>query len=177
MRKVRWLAVLVPVLAAAPAVVAWAGIGQPLTGSGSSINRVQVESSTTPTGVASPGAGDSGWQTLAGSTTSVVVPSQWKTALVLFHFNAIASCSVEPNCSIRVVVDGAEANPAGGDQFWMQNPVASWPLSLDRWVLVAPGRHTVSVQLDANASGCGCAGSASLNLQNWDLTIERSRSS
>jgi hypothetical protein len=115
---------------------------------------------------------------LAGATTSITVPVN-TTAMILARFTAESSCSapgvaVQNWCSVRILVDGVEAQPAVGNNFAFDSTdegnetVASWEShSVDRYAAgVGPGAHSVTVQEAVTSAA------TVFQLDDWTLVVE-----
>jgi hypothetical protein len=117
------------------------------------------------------------WSAVPGATADVTV-QDGTTALVLVRFSSGSSCQgpsngAAPACLVRVLVDGAEAEPVLGNRSaWAQNcgysQLTCWAaLSLDRSAgPLDPGTHTVTIQTKPGNY-------QSLDFKGWSLTIER----
>jgi hypothetical protein len=112
---------------------------------------------------------------LPGSATTISVPSG-QSALILARFSGESACEGGPAgnwCSVRILVDGVEAQPASGLDFAWDTDVASddiWEAhSIDRSAVVGSGSHTVRVQWAVTNVG------TTFRLDDWSLTVERSR--
>jgi hypothetical protein len=103
------------------------------------------------------------WTDLAGASVVVVVP-EGSTGTVLARFSPVLTCqafgSADGECRVRIVVDGAEADPvldSGAVAVHFEN----WPgdyhyhaVTIERSAQgLGPGAHVVQVQYQNNASG------------------------
>jgi hypothetical protein len=115
---------------------------------------------------------------LPGGSATIGVPSG-QHALLLIRFSAESSCdggAWGDYCSVRILVDGNEAQPAAGSNFAFDTDegVASnydiWEAnSMDRSITVGSGSHTVRVQWLVTTA------TTSFRLDDWSLTVERSK--
>jgi len=113
---------------------------------------------------------------LPGASATISVPGPGN-ALVLARFSAESACYQSGGgganwCSVRILVDGVEMDPASGFDFRFDTtddrPVASREShSMDRSLVIGPGTHTVVVQWGVAFTG------AEFWLDDWSLTIER----
>jgi hypothetical protein len=113
-----------------------------------------------------------------GASQKISVPNG-QHALILARFSAESYCfgtSVAGNyCSVRIMIGGSEGAPATGFDFAFDTlgDANDWweSHSIDRSRVVGPGTWTVRVQYgvtDANTD---------FRLDDWSLTVERSRKS
>ncbi|SRR6266705_4634120 len=115
------------------------------------------------------------WVDVSGATADVTV-QDGTTALVLVRFSSGSSClgpsAASPACLVRVLVDGAEAEPVLGNRsVWGTNcggfQTCYAALSIDRSAgPLDPGTHTVTIQAKPGNI-------QSLEFKGWTLTIER----
>jgi hypothetical protein len=116
---------------------------------------------------------------LPGATTSIGVPAG-ERALILVRFSGESACTQTGAgsnwCSVRILVDTTEANPAAGLDFAFDSTnggnetTGSWEShSMDRSLSVGPGLHTVKVQWAVTNA------STVFRLDDWTLTVERSQ--
>jgi len=124
------------------------------------------------------------WQSLPGGTTSIRVPTG-TTATVDARFTAQSACySLEivvqgSWCSVRILVDSTEAQPATGHDFVFDTTnngietATDWEAhAIERFVTgVGPGAHTVTVQMAANKNA------VTFDLDDWSLVVEAFRAS
>jgi hypothetical protein len=103
------------------------------------------------------------------------VPSG-QSALILARFAGESYCdggTTSNYCSVRIMIDGVEAQPAVGFDFAFDTDSASddwWEAhSIDRSAVVGAGSHTVTVQWAVTDSG------TTFRLDDWSLTVERSK--
>jgi hypothetical protein len=99
------------------------------------------------------------WTDVSGATVAITIPSTWRSALIASRFSAPTFCSVQ--CSIQITMDGQVAHP-GPTPFANNSgtPVAD---SLDGFLVLGPGSHTVKVQEMGSP----------LTFYNWTLSVER----
>src|SRR5207247_5200835 len=115
---------------------------------------------------------------LPGATASITVPAN-TTATILARFTAESVCfeTSPPNknwCSVRILVDGSEAQPAVGSDFAFDSTNngtetdTSWEShSMERYALgVGSGAHTVTVQRSVHSA------TTTLQLDDWTLAVE-----
>ncbi len=116
---------------------------------------------------------------LANSTVNVTVPTG-ETAQLVLMFSAESACyggTGAQRCSVRLVVDGSEANPAVGDDFGFDNNDAGGATvdSLQGHALVRvsnplnAGSHTVQVQVRSSSA------STNFRIDDWELVVQRVR--
>jgi hypothetical protein len=108
------------------------------------------------------------WDDIPGASATVAVPARWTSGLVLVQFTSSASCSVN-YCAVRILVDGIEATPASGTLGAFT--VSLEAHSMDRWVVVGPGKHNVQAQWWTVRAG------ETFTLSDWTLVVERARAS
>jgi hypothetical protein len=87
------------------------------------------------------------WVDVPGGATAVNIPDN-HTALLLIRYTAESSCGADGYCSMRVLVDGAEADPLTGTTFAFDSP-GDGPeaTSMDRMTgRLAAGTHLVKLQ-------------------------------
>jgi hypothetical protein len=87
------------------------------------------------------------WVDVPGASTAVNIPAN-HTALLLVRYSAESTCGAVGYCSIRVLVDGVEADPVTGTTFAFdstgEGPEAA---SMDRSTGPLPaGNHLVKLQ-------------------------------
>lgn len=87
-------------------------------------------------------------------------------AFLIVTFSAETLCTGSGGwCSMRILVDGIEANPAVGTDFAFDSPGHSWEShSFQRYLLVNGGFHTITAQVSLQA------GATSDRLDDWELT-------
>jgi len=113
---------------------------------------------------------------LPGAATNISVPGD-ETALLVARFTAESQCDgggAGKFCSVRVLIDGVEANPASGLDFAFDSvePGGSglWEgNALDRSKLVGAGAHTVVVQWAVTNTA------TVFRLDDWSFTVERAQ--
>jgi hypothetical protein len=129
-------------------------------------------------------AGGTDWQALPGATTSIQVPAG-VTATIDARFTAQSACFslelavLDSWCSVRILVDTTEAQPAAGHDFVFDTTnngaetAADWEANaLERFATgVGPGTHTVTVQVATNK------GAVTFELDDWSLVVEAFKSS
>lgn len=114
---------------------------------------------------------------LPGATTTITVPTG-TTGCLLLRFIAESSCTgggaVSRWCSVRILVDGVEANPVVGTDFAFDSTdtgtetASSWEShAVERIARVSAGLHTVTVQWGVNIAG------PTFRLDDWTLVVER----
>jgi hypothetical protein len=144
---------------------------------------VTVAAATT-TGTALQSTSGTDWKELPGATTTIAVPAG-TTATVDARFTAQSACYTvevvvaEGSCSVRILVDGVEAQPAAGLDFVFDTAIDGIPSPTD-WeakaierVLpgVGPGSHTVKVQMAARQDP------VHVELDDWSLVVEALKTS
>ncbi|GAC1406790.1 MAG: hypothetical protein NVSMB64_12880 [Candidatus Velthaea sp.] len=139
-------AVAAPVQHAVPANAPAAYVGAFSTGT---VGRLTVATSANDTVMTA-----STFTNVPAMITTITVPA-FKRAVLVARFSAETACVGRDTtwCSIRILVDGAEASPAAGFQYAFStvNPGAPggymWQgNSMDRAAEVGPGVHTINVQ-------------------------------
>lgn len=117
------------------------------------------------------------WQDLPGAAVSVIVPPG-ETGTVLARFTAETYCAASGSaanyCSIQVLVDGDEADPAAGSDFAFDshgNFADSGAIQREKSGL-DPGTYEVKVQWTGVPSPPG-GGTSTFKLDDWHLTVER----
>jgi hypothetical protein len=111
-----------------------------------------------------------------GTTVTMSVPSG-QHALLLVRFSAESSCdggTAGNWCTLRVLVDGNEAQPAAGSNYAFDtDPGASDDIweghSMDRSAVVGAGNHTIKVQWAVTDA------TTTFRLDDWSLIVERSK--
>jgi hypothetical protein len=106
------------------------------------------------------------------TSTTISVPSSIGAARLLARFSAESACSSPSGsswCTLRILVDGLEANPVvGGDYAWDSAGDNAGTASIDRTSqILLPGTHTVSVE----GRLVGTA-ATQLVLDDWHLSLE-----
>jgi len=107
---------------------------------------------------------------IAGASASVDVPAG-SSGLIVARFTAeTGAIGATGYLSVRMPIDGGEANPTGADTFSFDNTGSPGDddfesHAMDRSRMVGPGTHTV--QLQARVTG------GSVNIDDWHLTVER----
>lgn len=112
------------------------------------------------------------WQNVPGTATTVSVPDSG-SATLLARFTAESACyGAAGYCRVRLLVDGAEAEPAVGADFAFDSSdnntetSASWEShSVERVSTVGPGNHTVTVQVLTSAG-------LNLRLDDWTVVAD-----
>jgi hypothetical protein len=108
---------------------------------------------------------------LFNGTTTIDVPAN-TTALILARFTAESACIGGTGyCSVRILIDGSEAQPAVGNDFAFDGPPgAPSARSVERYATGAgPGTHTVTVQVLTTDPA------TVLSLDDWTLVVEAIR--
>ncbi|SRR6266540_3191667 len=148
-------------------------LGEPArtSNSGGAVAAVKVVRETTGQGNTNPTA----WTAVPGATTSITIPAGAK-AIILARFTAESHCQGGSSidwCSVRVLIDGTEANPASGNDFAFQTPGTGFAaLALDRSsgkLSAGPSGKTVSVTVQQKVTSA----STYAWLDDWHLTVER----
>lgn len=122
------------------------------------------------------------FEDVPGATATIVVPAVEVHAgnqLLLARFTAAAACSGGSGdvCSVRILVDGVEMNPASGLASSFATRTAS-PDSggggnvIERSMLVLPGTHIVKAQFAVLQAGTS---SVAFSLGPWHLTAYSAR--
>jgi hypothetical protein len=122
------------------------------------------------------------WSNVAGGSTSIVIPAS-TGGLILVHFSGESVCSAIDGsyCSVRVLVGGAEAQPAPTaptfDTASKLNGIGfvAHASSIDRVAgPLAAGTYKVQLQYSIHGSADACC-SFEFVLQNWFLSVEVAR--
>jgi hypothetical protein len=102
---------------------------------------------------------------LPGASTTITVPKGH--ALLIARFNAESQCLASSWCSVRILIDGAEAAPVAGDDFAFDSKGgASYGAhAVERSALVGAGTHMITVQTES-------VGGGTFRLDDWQLTVE-----
>ncbi len=87
-------------------------------------------------------------------------------AFLIVTFSAETLCGGSGGwCSMRILVDGIEANPVVGTDFAFDSPGHSWEShSFQRYLLVNGGYHTITAQVSVQS------GATSDRLDDWTLS-------
>jgi hypothetical protein len=113
-----------------------------------------------------------------GAVTSLAIPTGTK-GLIHANFSAESACyGPDPqNCSVRILINGIEANPASGSDFAFDtnrggdnpgNQFTGEAHSMERYLTDLPaGAYEVKVQF------LSVSGSNTTQLDDWILTVER----
>jgi hypothetical protein len=157
--------------------VAWASGGSPSTIVGRQTTAVKVvrdtENQSTET---------LEWQDVPGATATISVAANSK-ALILVRFSAESSCTThggeENYCSLRVLINDVEAEPASGTDFAFvkSTPFTAPPVaeahSMERSLgPLSSGTYAVRLQwITVIPTG----GFNTFTLDDWSLTVERVR--
>jgi hypothetical protein len=119
------------------------------------------------------------WQSLPGGTTTVKIPAGM-TATVDARFTGQSACYspvvavVNSWCSVRILVDSTEAQPAAGADF-VFDTTNDGSKAADDWQAgaieqfatgVGAGTHTVTVQMATTSPN------VTLALEDWSLVVE-----
>ena len=147
------------------------GPAAPVTTTAGSINHVNVVTETNAQSTSS-----TAFVNLPGATATIGVPSG-ETAVLLARFSAESQCdggAAGNWCSVRILIDGVEANPASGLDFAFDSVEAGgsglWTgSSMDRSRLVGGGVRTVVVQWAVTNAA------TVFRLDDWSLTVERAQ--
>jgi Collagen triple helix repeat (20 copies) len=124
------------------------------------------------------------WQSLPGGTTNIKIPAD-TTSTVDARFTAQSACYslevvvLDSWCSVRILVDSTEAQPAAGHDFVFDTTnngtkdASDWQAgAIERFATgVGPGTHTVTVQMAANKNA------VTFELDDWSLVVEAFKSS
>jgi len=147
---------------------AWAGsASDPISAAGRDVSRVVVVSDNTAQTIEN----QTEWTDLAGAASTVGVPLNWTSALLVLRFSGADICN-SANCLVRILVDGVEANPVMDRSSVFDGPAGVISShSIDRWITVGPGMHVVQVQWAQSGGG------VTFTLTYWQLTVERARAS
>jgi hypothetical protein len=145
------------------------GTASPSTIFGSQITRViAVRDTEAQTTQANP------WVDLAGATAALKVPAG-NNAMVLVDFSAESLCEVSaPDvCTVRIMVNGIEAEPAAGTDFAFDSSHvesdARQARSMSRSLgPLGPGIYVVQVQWGAGGINLG-----TFTLDDWSLVVEK----
>jgi hypothetical protein len=161
---------------AAGLLVAGVAIAVPITKSGGAINQVRVVTERDTFDTQSEAFVD-----VPGATVNINAPTAG--ALLLMRFSGESVCARGSGtgvdyCSVRILVDGVEADPAVGVNFAFHTVIGTTTLngeshSMDRSRRVGSGAHTVQVQarvVDVNNDS-----DIVFFLDDWSLTVERSK--
>jgi len=144
----------------------------PVGASAGSVNHVNVVTETTAQTTSS-----TAYVNLPGGAATIGVPSG-EAAVILVRFSGESQCSggAAGNwCSVRVLIDGVEANPAAGLDFAFDSVSAAaaqdfWESnSMDRSRTVGAGTHSVVVQWAVTNAA------TVFRLDDWSLTAERAQ--
>lgn len=144
----------------------------PVGASAGSVNHVNVVTETTAQTTSS-----TAYVNLPGATTTIGVPTG-EAAVLVARFTAESQCSggAAGNwCSVRVLIDGVEANPAAGLDFAFDSVSAAaaqdfWESNaMDRSRTVGAGTHSVVVQWAVTNAA------TVFRLDDWSLTVERAQ--
>lgn len=105
------------------------------------------------------------WSDLPGSSMVINTP---RPAVLVVDFAAESYCVGGSYCSVRILVDGAEAAPAVGYDFAFDTTSTDqWESNaMTRIIPVTRGAHTVEVQYAAGAGG------GSFRLDDWTLVAQ-----
>jgi hypothetical protein len=128
--------------------------------------------------------GGTAWQSLPGGMTSINVPNG-TTATIDARFTAQSACYslevvvLDSWCSVRIMVDSTEAQPAAGHDFVFDTTnngaetATDWEAhAIERFVTgVGAGAHTVTVQMAANKNAVTFA------IDDWSLVVEAFKAS
>ncbi|HEU0303854.1 MAG TPA: collagen-like protein [Gaiellaceae bacterium] len=126
--------------------------------------------SDTSTGVSSTSS--TSFVDLAGAEETIAVPTG-ETARLYVWFTAESICTATGWCSVRIIVDGTEIEPASGTDYAFD----SGPSTTDEWeghalarvsATLGAGSHVVKVQ-------GAVVGAGSLTLDDWALVVQRVR--
>ena len=103
------------------------------------------------------------------TSTTVQIPRHFNQARIIARFSAESNCQGAAStwCSLRILVDGVEMNPAVGSDFAFDSPGDNWSgKAIERTSgIVLSGTHTVTLQ--------GALIFASQwFLDDWQLTLE-----
>lgn len=121
------------------------------------------------------------WTDFPGAATTITVPSN-QQALILVRFSGESSCAATSSegtgyCSVRVLVNGVEAEPSDGDLFAFgvvsEGTFKEYEShSVDRSLgPLAPGTYTVKLQWKTTVY----TGIVAMTLDDWSFTVERVR--
>jgi len=119
------------------------------------------------------------WQPLPGGTTSIKIPAD-TTATLDARFTGQSACYslevvvLDSWCSVRILVDSTEAQPAVGHDFVFDTTnngtetASDWQAgAIERFATgVGPGAHTVAVQMATTSPN------VTLALEDWTLVVE-----
>lgn len=150
------------------AVVAGTAIAVTTTRSAGAIERVKVKSSDSAVSTAS-----TSYVNLPGASVDMPVPGG-ESAVLLIRFSGESRCTAQLWCTVRVLVDGVEAQPAAGTDFAFESNDSSGgdvyeSHSMDRTAAVGAGNHTVQVQYARQGT------SGTFFLDDYSLTVERAK--
>jgi hypothetical protein len=105
---------------------------------------------------------------LTGASATINVPGPGN-GLIVARFSAESQCSSINWCSVQILLDGVEMEPASGMDFRFGDSQGGNPAgahAMDRSRVIGPGNHTVVVQYAVKVTG-------TFWLDDWSLTIER----
>jgi hypothetical protein len=148
------------------------GPAAPVSGGAGSINHVNVVTETVAQTTSS-----TAFVALPGASTTISVPAG-EAALLVARFTAESQCTGAAAgswCSVRILVNGAEADPASGIDFAFDavptvNTTDFWEgHAMDRSKLVGAGNYVVIVQWAVTNA------STTFRLDDWSFTVERAQ--
>jgi hypothetical protein len=143
----------------------------PITGNAKTISHVRVVRETNAQITSS-----TSYVAVPGATATIAVPGD-ENGLILVRFSAESQCAggAAGNwCSIRILLDGTEMDPASGSDFAFDSVGSPQDFyeshSMDRSRAgVGSGSHTVTVEWAVTSA------STVFRLDDWSLTIERAQ--